>query len=163
MMGTKGILDQIVQELKNGASRDELNRNYNKGTVTKAIKRYEQEKSEENELQQLIKSIFNLIDKKSEYEIKINISKKVVPRNVVSKKIEDEPKIVQNPFELYSELGAEKYLSKLKCSHREELIEIIKKYFNMRKKNYETITVEELSKYIITKTEKIMNIGNCFK
>lgn len=162
-MGTKGILDQIVQELKNGASRDELNRNYNKGTVTKAIKRYEQEKSEENELQQLIKSIFNLIDKKSEYEIKINISKKVVPRNVVSKKIEDEPKIVQNPFELYSELGAEKYLSKLKCSHREELIEIIKKYFNMRKKNYETITVEELSKYIITKTEKIMNIGNCFK
>lgn len=76
MMGTKGILDQIVQELKNGASRDELNRNYNKGTVTKAIKRYEQEKSEENELQQLIKSIFNLIDKKSEYEIKINISKK---------------------------------------------------------------------------------------
>lgn len=162
-MGTKGILDQIVQELKNGASRDELNRNYNKGTVTKAIKRYEQEKSEENELQQLIKSIFNLIDKKSEYEIKINISKKVVPRNVVSKKIEDEPKIVQNPFELYSELGAEKYLSKLKCSHREELIEIIKKYFNMRKKNYDTITVEELSKYIITKTEKIMNIGNCFK
>lgn len=169
-MALKGIINQVIEDINNGIPRDILNEKYNKATVTKAYKKIENpisepienENNKEKEIGKLFNEIFKLINKNEEYEIKINITKKSANLNVEQQKSKL-IKEIENPFDLIYTLGDENYLSKLKKYKRDELIEIIKKYFSLNKNKMDKLSKEELANYIITETKKILNIGLCFK
>lgn len=169
-MKAKGVIDRIIEDINKGTPREELEKKYNKGTITKAYKKLqieinepkENQNNKESEIEKLFRDIFKLVDINNEYEIKINISKKTI--NFKSEKQEKKIiKEVENPFDIIFQLGEDEYLTKLKKRKRDELIDIIKKYFSMNKKNMNKLTKEELGNYIIVETKKVLNIGECFK
>ena len=169
-MGKKGVINNIIDDIRNGVPREVLDAKYNKGSVTKAYRKLGSENNLEHkniinkeiEFERLIKELLNLIDENDEYEIRININKKTV-KIKDDKKQTNIKKEIENPFQLFYELGNAGYLLRLKSSKRDTLIEVIKRYFSLSKKELDKLSVDELANYIITETEKTLNIGLCFK
>lgn len=157
-------VDEIIEKIKNGISRDELESEYNKGTVTKAYNKIQELKEVNNrkevEVKNIILDLFSSIDKSEEYEITINISKKIKNKSI---KENTKSKVIENPFEMYNSLGKKEYLKKLNKTKGENLQRIIKKYFSLSKNEINKYTVDKLANYIISEVERNLNIGECFK
>lgn len=157
-------VDEIIEKIKNGISRDELESEYNKGTVTKAYNKIQELKEVNNrkevEVKNIILDLFSSIDKSEEYEITINISKKIKNKSI---KENTKSKAIENPFEMYNSLGKKEYLKKLNKTKSESLQRIIKKYFSLSKNEINKYTIDKLANYIINEVERNLNIGECFK
>lgn len=157
-------VDEIIEKIKNGISRDELESEYNKGTVTKAYNKIQELKEVNNrkevEVKNIILDLFSSIDKSEEYEITINISKKIKNKSI---KENTKSKVIENPFEMYNSLGKKEYLKKLNKTKSESLQRIIKKYFSLSKNEINKYTIDKLANYIINEVERNLNIGECFK
>ena len=76
-------IDEIIEKIKNGVSREKLEKEYNKGTLTKAYNKIQKVKGsnsniKENEVKNIIRNLFSSIDELEEYEINITISRKII-------------------------------------------------------------------------------------
>lgn len=173
MMATKGVFEKIELDIRLGITREELNKKYNKATVTRVFNKLNKDKAkvseqkdginikdrkleDDNKIKALIKKVFEIVDENNEYEINVNISKKVGNRIENYKELSD-------PFELYYDIGKESFVQILASKEREYLIGIIKKYFKFNKKFISNSNNLELSEYIFIETQKTINLGKCFE
>ncbi len=166
-MGKMTKIDEIIEKIKNGASRENLEKEYNKGTVTKAYKKMQKVQGsnsniKENEIKNIILNLFSSIGELEEYEINITISRKTKNKSKARKE-SIKSKVIENPFEMYNSLSRKEYLEKLIKTKREDLENIIKKYFSLNKKEMSNYTINKLANYIISEVERNLNIGECFK
>lgn len=164
-MAKKTKIEEIIEKINAGMSRAELESIYNKGTVTKAFNQISQadvpnDSNKEDKVEDILRSLFASIKESEEYEINIKITKKATAKSKVEKKNKE---IIENPFELYNELGEKKYLRKLSRSKREDVEKVIKKYFTLKSKQMSKYTIEELAEYVINEVKRNFNIGQCFK
>ena len=65
-------IDEIIEKIKNGVSREKLEKEYNKGTLTKAYNKIQKVKGsnsniKENEVKNIIRNLFSSIDIALEY------------------------------------------------------------------------------------------------
>lgn len=160
-------IDEIIEKIKNGVSREKLEKEYNKGTLTKAYNKIQKVKGsnsniKENEVKNIIRNLFSSIDELEEYEINITISRKIINKSKATKE-SGKSKVIENPFDMYNNLSRKEYLEKLIKTKREDLENIIKKYFSLNKKEMSNYTINKLANYIISEVERNLNIGECFK
>lgn len=166
-MGKITKIDEIIQKIQNGVSRNKLENEYNKGTVTKAYNKFQETQGlssdkKENQVKNILQNLFASIDESEEYEINIIISKKTTNK-IKSTKEKKKLDIIENPFEIYNALGRDEYLNKLIKTKRDDLEKIIKKYFSLNKKEKSKYTIKKLADYIVSEVERNLNIGECFK
>lgn len=167
-MRKNNVQNEIMEKIKNGALRDELETQYNKGTVTKVFNKLKNKETinitdKENEIENILRSLFILIDKSEGYEVNIKISKKIKNENPITTKVVKEVEKIENPFEIYNKFGSEECLKHLLKIKKKNLQNIIKQYFSLETKYRNKYSVEELSKYIIKEVERNMNIGEYFR
>lgn len=166
-MGKMTKVDEIIEKIQNGALRDNLENEYSKGTVTKAYNKMKEiqgsnSNTKENEVKNIIRNLFASIDESEEYEINIKISRKTINKRKSTKE-RGKPEVIENPFEMYNSLGNKEYLKNLTKTKRDDLENIIKKYFSLNKKEMSKYTIKKLADYIISEVERNLNIGECFK
>lgn len=173
-MGKITKIEEIIEKIKNGASRESIEKEYVKGTVTKAYNKMQEAESsnsntkelnkniKEDKIKNIIQNLFASIEEGEEYEININISRKIINKTKPTKE-EGKLEVVENPFEIYNNLGKKEYLKKLTKTKKDDLERIIKKYFSLNKKEMTKYTIKELAQYIINEVERNLNIGECFK
>ena len=172
-MKINGILNEVRTAFLDGESRENLNKIYNKGTVTKVynnlIKNNELDikttsddfKVEEKKISSLIQEILLLCDENKEYSITV----KIVKNELKSKKILNEKNIdLINPFELAGEVSTDEMREILKIKDIEYIKNVIKKYLKYNSKKLNSLTTKEkLIDYIIKSIKKTTNIGESFR
>ncbi|NME81572.1 hypothetical protein [Clostridium sp. SM-530-WT-3G] len=173
----KGIQFEIEEALLRGESRESLNLKYNKGTVTRVFNKLNKNKDDSNidyntienkdycdksiKLEKIINEMFNLLYPNNSYEIKINIKfKDTNIKKTVKEGIDEE---IINPFEIYNEENKVEMIDKLKEMNQQYLLNLIKKYFKYNGSKMKKLTVQELSEYIFSEVEKVVNLGQCFR
>lgn len=172
-MKTNGILKEVRKAFLDGESRENLNKIYNKGTVTKVynslIKNNELEtitasddfKAKEDKISSLIQEILLLSDNSKEYIITVKIEK----HELKSKRVLNEKNIdLINPFELAGEVSIDEMKEILNTKEIEYIRDVIKKYLKYNSKKLNSLTTkEELIDYIIKSIKKTTNIGESFR
>lgn len=165
-MKKNSIKDEILLKLRVGATREELNEKYNKGTVTKAYNEYLSEVNntvvKDETVEQLFKKIFKIVDKEGQYDITIKIERKVKNKldNIELSKEES----LLNPYGIYYNKGKEVLVQELKSKNLQYLIRVTKKYFSDNSaKIYKEKDKDKVIEYIIFSLERLLNIGQSFR
>lgn len=172
-MRSNGTLNKVRNAFLAGESRENLNKIYNKGTVTKVynmlIKNNELDiktasddfKVEEKKISSLIQEILLLADSNKEYIITIKIGK----NELKSKKVLNKNNIdLINPFELAGEVSTDEMKEILNTKDTEYIKNVIKKYLKYNSKKLNSLnTKEELIDYIVKSIKKTTNIGESFR
>lgn len=161
-MAKKSIIDEIIEKLKSGVSREELEKTYKKGTITKAENKLKKENSSEDvgefknldikkyqeDLTNCLKEIINEIDKNIECTITIDLKRK------------NDYNFGDNIYQDYSNLGKEKFKDKIRVWEKDKL-----KQYITKKLDYEvdkTMNKNELIDFICNRIENALNIGKAF-
>lgn len=161
-MAKKGIIDEIIEKLESGVSREELEKTYKKGTITKAENKLKKENSSEDvkefenldvkkyqeTLTNCLKEIINEIDKNIECTITIDLKRK------------NDYKFGDNIYQDYSNLGKEKFKDKIRVWEKDKL-----KQYITKKLDYEVdkaMNKNELIDFICNRIENALNIGKAF-
>ncbi len=161
-MAKKGIIDEIIEKISSGVSREELEKTYKKGTITKAENKLKKENSSEDlkefenldvkkyqeNLTNCLKEIINEIDKNIECTITIDLKRK------------NDYNFGDNIYQDYSNLGKEKFKDKIRVWEKDKLKQCINK-----KLDYEVdkaMNKNELIDFICNRIENALNIGKAF-
>lgn len=161
-MAKKSIIDEIIEKLKSGVSREELEKTYKKGTITKAENKLKKENSSEDvgefknldikkyqeDLTNCLKEIINEIDKNIECTITIDLKRK------------NDYNFGDNIYQDYSNLGKEKFKDKIRVWEKDKL-----KQYITKKLDYEVdkaMNKNELIDFICNRIENALNIGKAF-
>lgn len=168
-MKSKVTINDILLQLKSGASREELNDKYNKATVTKAYNKFllELDKRSPNQesIEELFKKIFNIVDREGEYEITIKISPRAKKNiNFNNKLLAVKGETLINPYDIFYKSGKEVFINELKAKDTEYLVDITKKYFSDRSgKIYKEKDKGKVIDYIVSSMERLLNLGKSFR
>ncbi|WP_300379918.1 hypothetical protein [Clostridium sp.] len=167
-MKGNGILDKVRNAFLTGESRDNLNKIYNKGTVTKVYNKLiknneldintnsDDSKVKEEKISSLIQEILLLADKNKEYTFTIKIKE----NKLENKKSVD----LINPFKLAGEVNTDKMKEILNGKDVEYIKNVIKKHLKYNNKKLNSLdTKEELIDYIIKSIKKTTSIGESFR
>lgn len=161
-MAKKGKIDEIIEKLERGVSREELEKTYKKGTITKAENKLKKENSSEDvgefknldikkyqeDLTNCLKEIINEIDKNVECTITIDLKRK------------NDYNFGDNIYQDYSNLGKEKFKDKIRVWEKDKL-----KQYITKKLDYEVdkaMNKNELIDFICNRIENALNIGKAF-
>lgn len=161
-MAKKGKIDEVIEKLKSGVSREELEKTYNKRTITRAenklrIESLNEDVTEDNDsnikeyekdLTNYLKEIINEIDKNIECTITIDLKRK------------NDYKFGDNIYQDYSDLGKEKFKDKIRVWEKDKLQQYI-----IKELDYEvdkTMNKNELIDFICNRIENALSIGKAF-
>ncbi|MGG5461616.1 hypothetical protein [Clostridium sp. B9] len=162
---------EIEKLLLEGVTREELNKKYFKGTVTrvynkliKAGKIKEEcklEKNNEKLISNLLKEILELVGKNKEYKLEIKVKDCTDKKDIKTNKRKVNV-INLDIFDLYEILSDKEFITYLSKKDKNILINTIKEYFTWNKK-VSAYSEEELANYINIEINKVVKKGDCFK
>ncbi|EGT3616368.1 hypothetical protein FHH43_09005 [Clostridium perfringens] len=164
---------QIEKLLLKGITRDELNKKYFKGTVTKVYNKLikdgkikkECRLGENNEklISNLLKETFDLIENNEEYKIEIKVKKCIDKKDNNTNFNKSKANIINlDIFDLYEILNDNEFIKYLSKKDKKILVDTIKEYFTWNKK-VSSYSEEELANYINSEIKKVVKKGDCFK
>lgn len=171
-MKSKGVINEILSQLIDGVTREELNRNYNPASVTKAYNKYREKADKqsandeiaEESIEELFKKIFKIVDKEGEYEVTIKISTKEKKKPGFNRSPCEKEAILINPYDVFYKSGKDEFINELKSKDVDYLMIIAKRYFSDRSgKIYKEKNKEKIIDYIVSSMEKLLNIGKSFR
>ncbi|MHC1682298.1 MAG: hypothetical protein AB6733_05035 [Clostridiaceae bacterium] len=167
-MKSKGVINEILSQLIDGVTREELNKNYNPASVTKAYNKYlekvDKQSADEETIEELFKKIFKIVDKEGEYEVTIKISTKEKKKPSFNRSPCEKEAILINPYDVFYKSGKDEFINELKSKDVEYLMIIAKRYFSDRSgKIYKEKNKEKIIDYIVSSMEKLLNIGKSFR
>lgn len=162
---------EIEKLLLEGITREELNKKYFKGTVTRVYNKLikdgkikeecKLEKNNEKSISNLLKEILELVKNNKEYKLEIKVKECTDKKDINTNKSKGNI-INLDIFDLYELLNDKEFIKYLSKKDKNILVNTIKEYFTWNKK-VSSYSEEELANYINNEIYKVVKKGDCFK